>query len=586
MNYVRCFFICCAYLLATWISTVHSVPPSPVNCDTNGLNCLVSSTYRVWPDRSTCRAAKVTYPSTEEEFKSSVAHAVKNNLKIKVISKLAHSAPKLICPGGDNGLLISTRDYAKKIIVNISSSTATVDSGVELRDFVDAIAKYGLALPHSPYWDGLSIGGLLSTGAHGSSLWGNGGAVHEYVVGMRLIIPASADEGFVRIMDLTKEDKDLNAAKVSLGVLGVISQVTFALQPMFKRSIRNVLRTDEGLEEKIIAFGSASEFGDVTWYASKRRAVFRVDNRVPVNIAGDGVNDYIGFQKTSRAALEAQRDTETRAELRRDSKAKCDAASKQIAALLMLGMGFKNNRVAFTGYPVIGYQNLLQTSGDCQNAIDTIPLTLVCPWDHRFKGSFLHQTTVSIPISQIHHFISDVKKLRDMDPASLCGLDLYNGFLMRYVKKSSAYLGKTEDMIDVDFNYYRADNASTGRLHEDVYEEIEQLAVFKYQGLPHWGKNRNVAFVGIASRYQNLHKFLKVKQRYDPQGLFSSEWTDTILGIDSRGVTIQRDNCALEGLCICSEDVHCAPDQGYFCRQGRVFEHARVCRYDPSPTSI
>ncbi|KAJ7569810.1 hypothetical protein O6H91_01G095400 [Diphasiastrum complanatum] len=582
MRYLQSFLICYLCLLATWISTIHSSSPSPVNCKTDGYNCIVSSTYGVWPDRSTCQTAKVVYPSTEEELISAVADAVKNKLNIKVVSKLAHSAPKLVCPRGGSGLLISTRDYANNIIVNTSSFTATVDSGVELREFVDTIAKFGLALPHSPYWDGLSIGGLLSTGAHGSSVWGKGSAVHEYVVGMRLIIPASPYEGFVRIVELTEEDEDLNAAKVSLGVLGVISQVTFALQPIFKRNLTYVSSSDEDLEERIVAFGSDNEFADVTWYASRSEAIFRVDNRVAVNTSGDGVNDYIGFQPTPRHLLESQRNIETQAELQKDSQIKCDMASTQIAAFLKVGMGLRNNPNAFTGYPVIGYQNLIQTSGGCQNAVDTNPLTLVCPWDHRFNGSFLLQTTVSIPISWIKHFIVDVKKLRDMDPTSLCEVDLYTGFLMRYVKKSSAYLGKTEDMVDIDFNYYRAYNASTARLHEDVYEEIEQMALFKYKGLPHWGKNRNVGFEGVARKYPNLHKFLEVKRRYDPQGLFSSEWTDAILSRTPCGVSIQKDNCALEGLCICSEDSHCAPDQGYFCRQGKVFRHARVCRYEPS----
>ncbi|XWS46295.1 hypothetical protein CRYUN_Cryun14cG0053400 [Craigia yunnanensis] len=74
------------------------------------------------------------------------------------------------------------------------------------------------------------------------------------------------------------------------------------------------------------------------------------------------------------------------------------------------------------------------------------------------------------------------------------------------------------------------------RLHQDILEEIEQIALFKYGALSHWGKNRKLALNGVIKKYKNRGEFLKIKNMYDQSGLFFPEWTDQIIGLRN-GVT-------------------------------------------------
>jgi len=89
----------------------------PVQCSSPS-HCNISSTYGVWPDRTPCRVQSVVYPRTEEELLAAVAAAVQKKQKMKVVSRRAHSIPKLVCPGGHNGLVISTRDYNQHLVID------------------------------------------------------------------------------------------------------------------------------------------------------------------------------------------------------------------------------------------------------------------------------------------------------------------------------------------------------------------------------------------------------------------------------------------------------------------------------------
>lgn len=123
-------------LLMVCIVTVGSSPPEdPVRCasaKSNG-NCTVTNSYGAFPDRSTCRVGEVAFPRSEEEVISAVAAAAKAGRKVKVVTRYSHSIPKLVCPDGDEGLLISTKFLDRVLKVDAGSMTISVQGGVTLR---------------------------------------------------------------------------------------------------------------------------------------------------------------------------------------------------------------------------------------------------------------------------------------------------------------------------------------------------------------------------------------------------------------------------------------------------------------------
>nr|TKW38280.1 hypothetical protein SEVIR_1G104000v2 [Setaria viridis] len=380
---------------------------------------------------------------------------------------------------------------------------------------IDAAAVAGLAVP---YWLEHTVGGCSPRARTGAPSGGKGSAVHEYVGHARVRVLAAG------------ADPELDAAKVSLGVLGVISQVTLALQPMFKRA--------QVRRHPLVP-------------RPRGKAVYRVDDCVPVNTSGDSVYDFIGFRPTPTLAIKAGRLAEVGVGAMRNSGGRC-ATALTTRAILSAG---------YYGLMEHGLLPLLPCRGGrCLAGPDDALLT-ACPWDPRVShGTFYFQSGISVQLSRAAAFI------RDIDPGALCGVEVYYGILLRYARASSAHLSKAEDSVDFDLTYYRSrgDPAPAPRLHGTA------------RGMPQWGKNPNAAMRYGAAR---VVAFVAVKRAFDPDGLFSSEWRDAVLG-STGGVSMVRDRGAMEGLCVCAQDSHCAPDNGYICRPGRVYKEARVCRHD------
>ena len=126
-----------------------------------------------------------------------------------------------------DGAIVSLDRLSGLISVDKQAMTATMHAGTRLGMLARALDAQGLALRNLPDVDVQTIAGAISTGTHGTGA--TLPALHADVVGLRIVTPS----GKVVVLHEDKDRELMAAARVSLGSLGLISQVTMRVLPTY-----------------------------------------------------------------------------------------------------------------------------------------------------------------------------------------------------------------------------------------------------------------------------------------------------------------------------------------------------------------
>lgn len=108
-----------------------------------------------------------------------------------------------------------------------AAGTVTAAAGTTLKHLNQALASHGLSLANMGDVMEQTVSGAVSTGTHGTGR--DSASIAAQLTGLELV---TAD-GSVLTCSATEDPEVFAAARVGLGALGVISSVTFAVQPQF-----------------------------------------------------------------------------------------------------------------------------------------------------------------------------------------------------------------------------------------------------------------------------------------------------------------------------------------------------------------
>ncbi|MBJ7331892.1 MAG: FAD-binding protein [Solirubrobacteraceae bacterium] len=171
--------------------------------------------WRNWSGEQRCSPARVTEPADIDEIIAALGSARNEGRTVRPVGS-GHSFTALV---PTDGVLISLRRMDRVLEIDRERRRVRVQGGIPLHALNEALAGAGLALENLGDIDQQTIAGAIATGTHGTgSGYGNLPSLVEaitLVTGTGEVLRCSRDD-----------DPDLwRAARVSLGALGVISEV-------------------------------------------------------------------------------------------------------------------------------------------------------------------------------------------------------------------------------------------------------------------------------------------------------------------------------------------------------------------------
>ncbi|HLL36121.1 MAG TPA: D-arabinono-1,4-lactone oxidase [Streptomyces sp.] len=182
-----------------------------------------NGTWRNWGGNVVARPAREVTPASVDELAAAVRAAAEDGLRVKAVGT-GHSFTSI---AATDGVLIRPRLLAGIREIDRAAGTVTVEAGTPLKRLNLALAREGLSLTNMGDIMEQTVSGATSTGTHGTGR--DSGSIAAQIKALELV---TADGSVLTCSE--KENPDVfAAARIGLGALGIITAITFAVEPVF-----------------------------------------------------------------------------------------------------------------------------------------------------------------------------------------------------------------------------------------------------------------------------------------------------------------------------------------------------------------
>ncbi|MFC6085159.1 D-arabinono-1,4-lactone oxidase [Sphaerisporangium aureirubrum] len=426
----------------------------------------MKAVFRNWARNQSATPAEVRAPASAREVAEAVRDAAARGLRVRMTGT-GHSFTGVALT---DGLLL--RPERLTGIDETRDGQVRVAAGTRLRAVNEELARRGLALANMGDITDQTVAGAIQTGTHGTGR--AAGGLADQVTALEMVL---ADGSIV-----TMTEGDLfDAARVGLGALGVITAVTFRVEPAFLlRSERRPMPLSEILFS-LDELTSSNEHLDFFWLPHTDTCLTKRNNRSPGPAEPPGAFrhwlDNVFLENTVFGAL-------------------CAAGGRFPGAIPSINALSARALAAST----------------CVDASYKIFTSVR-------RVRFL-EMEYAVPRE---HLAQALRETRDL--VELRGWGITFPVEVRVSPPSDAWLSTAygRDSAYIACHIYRPTP------NPAYFEEVEQIMT-RLAGRPHWGKlhTRDAAY--LAGVYPRFPDFLRLRDELDPSRLFTNDHLRTVLG--------------------------------------------------------
>ena len=422
-----------------------------------------------WSGEVRCGPVAIERPRSLEELVAVVRRTAAAGRNLRVTGS-GHSFTPLVAT---DGVLLSLDNASGDVPVDRDAMVASIPGGMRLRALGEALFSRGVAMTNLGDIDAQTLAGALATGTHGTGV--GLGSLSTQLAGLTLVTAA----GEVVTCEAEREPEIFQAARVSLGALGVTWRVQLKVVPAYRlRYVRKGLDLEECLSH--IPELSAHRHFEFYWFPHTRRVDAKTMDVTDETPSADGLGRWLNDVVLENGAFGLL----------------CEAC--RLAPRLTAPVSRLCARLVSEGTRVGPSHRIFATP----RLVRFVEMEYAVPVE---RGADC--------LREIRRYVEEAR-VRVHFPVEF-----------RFVKGDDVWLSPAHgrDSAYIAVHQYR------GMAYQEYFSAVE--AIFRnHRGRPHWGKLHTRTAGDLAALYPMWEHFHAVRRRLDPGGLFLNPYLRTLLG--------------------------------------------------------